>query len=220
MDERGDWVSKREWIINPGIPMPEGAAAVHGMTTEWLAEHGRKDIRAALVEIWGIILQECVGNRVPIVIYNAPYDLTMLGHELERVGISGYLQYSQIIKTMRVYDPLVIDKELYRYRKGSGMRKLVAVAPIYDVPVEADAHDAGADCLMTGRVLLRQLLLSPSVNNEQQASWKAEQARSLQAWFHSVKAGERQDTSVFINPGWPLQAAEPIEIETERNAAA
>jgi DNA polymerase-3 subunit epsilon len=212
LGDDGEWLpgKTREWLINPGIPIPVGASDVHGYTTERIAEIGRTDIAVALEEIRQVIAVETTRN--PLVIFNASFDATMLNAELVRHRIAP-LDFGAI----QIFDPMVIDKALYKFRKGSGMRKLVAIAPIYGVPVETNAHDAGADCLMTGRVLLRQLLLDPTITNAKQTSWKAEQSASLQSWFHSPKAGDRQDTSIFVNPGWPIEAAEPMKEASTTN---
>ncbi len=206
MGDNGAWITGKQWLLNSGVPIPAEATAVHGITNEDMQLSGRTDVGAALLEILGILRQEA-RNGVPIVIYNAPFDLTLLAHELWRHEGIPLAELTAEIETWAIMDPLVIDKHLDKWRRGTGMRKLVNAAPFYKVPVEDNAHDAAADCLMTGRIALRQIERNGGqlYRNADQAAWKREQSESLQAWFHSAKAKEHQDTSIFINPGWPLQ---------------
>lgn len=144
------------WVLKPERPIPAEAQAIHGITTEYAEEYGvdRKvglaQIRDALEAAWAL--------ESPVVIYNAPYDTTTLDRELRRVGerplrVSG-----------PVLDPLVLDKAVDRYRKGS--RKLVDVAAHYGVPLGADAHGAEADALASCRIAWRIAGLRP-----QAADW-------------------------------------------------
>ena len=32
---------RRDWAADPGVPIPAGATAVHGLTDAWVAGHGR-----------------------------------------------------------------------------------------------------------------------------------------------------------------------------------
>lgn len=145
----GQIEEQRDWLIDFGGEIPEGASAVHGITTEHMREHGRKDVREALMGI-SRLLDIYDRNDIPVAIYNAPYDLTLLDRELRReVG------YRHFRSPKYVIDPLVLDKGLDKFRPGS--RKLVDVAPVYGVAVRADAHDAAADCVMTGQIALQML---------------------------------------------------------------
>lgn len=203
MSKDGYFDQQRDWLLNPGTEIPQGAIDVHGITNEHVREHGRTDIAVALQEIWNIIHAECVLKGRPLVAYNAPFDLTLLLEESKRHGVN-----PADITRINVLDPLVIDKGLNKYRKGS--RKLVDVAPHYGVPVEANAHDAGADCLMAGRIALRQLAkVKDSIERLQtrQIAWKLEQATSLQAYFRKT------DPTAVVESGWPVYAPRPVEFK-------
>ena len=41
LDPQGNVVRRGEWLADPGVEIPAGAAAVHGITTEYAREHGR-----------------------------------------------------------------------------------------------------------------------------------------------------------------------------------
>lgn len=199
MDETGNWTRKLEWLIDFGGEIPEGAAAVHGISTQQMRAKGRRDVQTALLEIRSIIEYE-TGRGTPLVIYNASFDLTLLNSELRR-----HDRAELDVTHISVIDPFVIDKEMNKYRKGK--RTLTTIAPYYNVPVETNAHDAGADCLMTGRIALHQLRsLGETFESltKKQKVWKAEQASSLQHYFRT-KASPLQPDAV-VDPGWPVQA--------------
>lgn len=200
MESDGTFYAKRDWMVDPGIEIPEGASSVHGITTEIAREKGRKDAPAALQEIVDIIRYE-TSRGVPLVIYNAPYDLTLLREECIRHGVEP-LDLTDVL----VLDPLVIDKGIDRYRRGK--RTLVVTAAHYGVPVEANAHDAGADCLMTGRVMLAmfrkpRFFDTPASLQLKQKAWKREQAHSFQEYLRKT------DPAAVVNPEWPIQTLKP-----------
>lgn len=207
MTLEGAWVNRQEWLLNPGIDIPEGAAAVHGYTTERLAAEGSTDVYGALRQIRDIIVAEVYDRTdIMLAIYNAPFDTTFLNAELRRHGLEE-IDFSRIL----VIDPLVIDKQLFKYRKGVGSHKLVNAAPFYGVPVEENAHDAGADCLMTGRVAIVQLVkhlthLTPEGLQILQREWKKEQSASLQTWFRTKAPLDRRDPNIVIDGSWPVQS--------------
>lgn len=145
----GEPTELRTWLADPGVEIPEEASAVHGITTEKAREEGRP-----LGEVVTDVLFALGGRPpgAPIVIYNAPYDLTVLDREARRIEAPGALATLEA----RVVDPLVIDKWLDRYRRGS--RNLATACEHYGrmaalmTPILSDAHDAGADALAAARL--------------------------------------------------------------------
>ncbi len=55
----GSSVETRTWLLDPGVDIPAGASAVHGISTEFAAQHGQdysegyEEIREALHNSWG-----------------------------------------------------------------------------------------------------------------------------------------------------------------------
>ena len=195
----GEWIEKREWLIDPGIEVPQGASDVHGYTTERIREVGRKDADAAIFEIYCTIL-EWTNVNSPLVIFNARYDTSILDRELGR-------QHKRFDMTgISVVDPFVCDKAKFKYRKGS--RKLVDVAPIYGVPVEHNAHDASADCLMTGRIAAKQIESWQGTLaglHDKQVGWASEQASSLEDYFDRSGKREPDGSKIIIDRQWPMK---------------
>ncbi len=140
-----------EWLINPGIDIPPGASDIHGITTEHAHAHGQPADEAVPNIFATLCAALARGGFTPhgaaLVVYNAPYDLTMLDREMRRhVDMTAFPT-----RVPNVVDPLVLDRALDKYRRGS--RKLVDVSRHYGVPIsDADAHGSTADALCAARV--------------------------------------------------------------------
>ncbi|MFJ9541544.1 3'-5' exonuclease [Streptomyces sp. NPDC101225] len=189
------------WLVNPGMPVPEAATAVHGLTDEHLARNGRWPA-PVMYEIAEELAEQAAMAR-PLVVMNAPFDLTLLDRELRRHRASSLDRWFEA-SALRVLDPRVLDKHLDRYRKGR--RTLTDLCAHYGVELEG-AHDAAADALaaldvvraLGRRFAARLERLSPAELHTLQTTWHAAQARGLQAWF------ARSGTEEFVNPEWPLR---------------
>ena len=196
LDADGELVEQRSWLADPGIEIPAGASAVHGITTERARAEGRP-----AAEVVGEILaalSDLFSRDIPVTIYNAPYDLSLLHHEALRYGLSPLFQPSPII------DPLVLDKCVDRFRKGK--RTLEAAAIHYGV-ILTDAHDAGADAVAAGRVaqaLARrypeELDIDVAQLHDSQVGWCAEQSASFQDYMRRTK-----DPSFTTSGLWPVR---------------
>ncbi|MER5177818.1 3'-5' exonuclease [Streptomyces sp. NPDC002896] len=193
------------WLVNPGVPVPEAATAIHGLTEDHLQRNGRWP--APVMEEVARTLAEHVAAGRPLVVMNAPFDLTILDRELRRhraSSLSHYLESSPLC----VLDPRVLDKHLDRYRKGR--RTLTDLCEHYGVVLDG-AHDAAADALAAldvvraiGRRFAARLeRLSPAELHTLQAVWHAAQARGLQAWF--ARSGSQE----AVDPAWPLRPELP-----------
>ena len=193
------------WLINPGVPVPASATAVHGLTDEHLQRNGRWPA-PVMEEIARALAEQAAAGR-PLVIMNAPFDLTMLDRELRRHRASS-LDHWFGSTPLLVLDPRVLDKHLDRYRKGR--RTLTDLCAHYGVTLEG-AHDAAADAMASlevvravGRRFATRLERhSPAELHTLQAGWHAAQARGLQAWF--AKSG----TPETVDPAWPLRPEMP-----------
>jgi len=200
LDLDGSVVARWDWLADPVIEIPEGASAVHGITTDRARREGRTSAHV-IAEI-AQTLRVFEELRMPLVVYNAPYDLSLLDRECRRQGIPPLTSPSLVI------DPLVIDKFVDRYRKGK--RTLEVTAERYGVALD-DAHDAGSDAIAAGRVALalaraypEELGMSVVELHSRQAQWYEEQALSFQNYIRSVKG----DESYVADTGWPVRESE------------
>lgn len=185
-------------VVNPGVEIPEAAARVHGVTTERAREVGDQPVLA--LERVTTLLEEAVRARVPLVIYNAAYDLTVLHSELYRHGLEAVLWPK--IAAASIIDPLVLDKYADRFRRGS--RRLGDTCKVYGVQLDS-WHDAGADALAAARLAFKvaqkhqACQLSAADLHAMQITWAADQAHSLQAYF------KRQGRDEVVDARWPVR---------------
>jgi DNA polymerase-3 subunit epsilon len=198
LDAEGAVVSERSWVADPGIPIPEIAASVHGYTTERAQAEGRPaaDVVGEIVET----LRELFASGTPVVAYNASYDFSLLHHDAIRNG------FEPLDNPRPIVDPMVVDRKVDQFRKGK--RTLQAACDQYGVELGA-AHDAGADAVAAGRVFraiqkqfadTTELRLSPLDLHDSQIEWSRLQAESFAKWLAS-----KGETSRRVGDGvWPV----------------
>lgn len=203
LDDAGEVVVRWDWLADPGIEIPDGAARVHGITTEQARKHGRP--AAVVVGEIAQALRVATALDMPVVVYNAPYDLTLLDRECRRNGVPVLEDIGPII------DPLVLDKAVDRYRRGK--RTLEATAALYGVEL-SDAHDAGSDAIAAGRVaqaLVRaypEELDIPTVElHYRQRTWYREQAERFQDYIRAEKGDHGYEAST----AWPVRVTDHPE---------
>ena len=137
------------WLIDPGVPIPEASTNVHGITTEFARANGEQP--AAALEQIATRLADHLATGAPVVAFNAAYDLTLLEAELTRHGLPT-LRERLSREVSPVLDPFVLDHLLDRYRRGK--RRLCDMVETYGVTVEAESlHAADVDVLATLDVL-------------------------------------------------------------------
>ncbi len=197
LDASGALVSRRDWLADPGVEIPEGAAAIHGISTERARAEGRP--AAEVVAEIVAELRAQLGAGLPLVVYNAPYDLSLLRFEAERHGVA------PLVDPAPVVDPLVIDKAVDRYRKGK--RTLEAAAAHYEVTLDG-AHDAGVDAIAAGHVaraiaVAHAATLPDTVTelHAQQALWHEQQASSFEDYMRT-----QRDQHFTADRGWPVRS--------------
>ncbi|MET0735047.1 MAG: exonuclease domain-containing protein [Microbacterium sp.] len=198
LDASGSVIHARDWLADPGVEIPDGAAAIHGVTTERARRQGRRapDVVAEVVAA----LSGLLDAGIPVVAYNAAYDFSLLKHEALRHGVTPLDSPSPVI------DPLIMDKRYDRWRRGK--RTLSVVAAHYAVRLDG-AHEAAADAVAAGRVA--QALAErfapwlPETAEElhtRQIGWARAQAASLTDYF--IQIG-RIDPEERLDGGWPVR---------------
>ncbi len=199
-------VQSATWMADPGVEIPEGAAKVHGITTERARAEGRP--AAEVDEQLVAALAEVVLAGTPVVAMNASFDLTILDREARRHGVQPLVDI--VGKDLRVVDPLVLDKHIDRYR--AGRRTLTHLCRTYGTRLDA-AHSADGDALGACRVawcIAQQYAEIGSIGldvlHEQQIEWAREQAESLAEHFRSTPGKEHQADGVRVE--WPLLPAQ------------
>lgn len=198
----GEVVRRRAWLADPGVPIPAETTAIHGVSTQRAAAEGRP-APEVVAEIADAVRGHWAAG-VPVVVYNAPFDLTLLDEELRRYALPPLVAAGG--SAGPVIDPLVMDRALDRYRRGK--RTLEAACQVYGVELQG-AHEAGADALAAVRVARALALRFPEAGEADlvtlqalQASWYAAWADDFSAWLR-----KKGTSGAVVDPGWPLQVS-------------
>lgn len=205
-------------VIDPGVDIPDAAAAIHGITTGRARAEGADPARVipAVAQLAEIAWAE----GTPVVAMNAAFDLTLLDRELRRHAGRGLDMAGAL-----VLDPYVIDRACDPYRAGK--RTLGDLAAHYKVRQDG-AHDAAGDCLTAARVLWRQRQITAreapgsygrlrkmnyaplrDMTLAELQGWQARQHAARQADFQRYlreKAKPPQPTAV-VDGSWPWRPA-------------
>lgn len=195
--------TKREWswIINPGVPMSPAAAAINGLTDEFIQANGM-DARKAINEIYGV-LSDAVRDGVPIVGYNNAFDLGILSHEVKRHF--AFDMWDTIGQRATYFDPFVYDVGMVEKRRGN--RKLGTVCGHYGVPFdEADAHDAKYDVVKTNHLAWKMLKQSPFTMaglQRHQVGWRQRYAANLTEYFARVGKVNDDGSAIVVDDSFP-----------------
>ncbi|MFD2673932.1 3'-5' exonuclease [Gulosibacter bifidus] len=196
LDADGEVERGTDWLADPGIEIPERATAVHGVTTETAQSEGEP--AAEVIAKLAKSLEWVARSGLPLVVFNAPYDLTLLAAECNRHGVPFPPLGKQVI------DPLVIDRQVDKFRKGK--RTLTDSAPVYGVEL-LDAHDAGADAIASGQVAQAmarkypdQLAIPLAELHDLQAQWADAQATDFESYMR-----RQRDPNFTADRGWPIR---------------
>lgn len=198
----GSELGRREWLADPGVEIPADAVAVHGISNERATAEGRPADQVAdavadvLVTYWR--------TGVPVVAYNAAFDLTLLSAELRRHGLPSLSERLGGVDPAPVIDPYTIDRSVDRYRRGK--RNLEAVCTEYGVALTS-AHDATADALAAARLARaiaerhpKVAALGPAELHHRQIEWYAAWAADFQNFLR-----RKGDPDAVVDASWPLR---------------
>lgn len=136
----------KTWRVNPGIPIPEEAAAIHGITDEQVAgEPTFKELSREIYKmIQGCDLAGFNSNR---------FDIPLLAEELLRAGMDFDMKNIVAVDVQTIF---------HKMEK----RTLEAAYQFYcNKPLEG-AHGAAADTQATYEVLLSQIERYPDLEND------------------------------------------------------
>lgn len=192
-------------LINPGVPIPPAASAVHGIFDINAQEKGCDPVDG--VNSLAEAITRSLQARIPVILFNGAFDLSMIHYECirhdlptlgERLGLTRDAMVGPII------DAHVLDKHVDPYRRGS--RKLTDTAKHYGIVLE-NAHTADADAMAAARVAVAIADRHPEIArmslpdlHRAQKLWRAEQMVSLQRHLRVMKG----DTTAVCDPCWPI----------------
>ncbi len=143
-------------------------------------------------------------SGVPVVAYNAAFDLTLLSAVVRRYGLPSLRERLGGTDPAPVVDPYTIDRSVERYRRGK--RNLEAVCTEYGVSLDA-AHDASADALAAARLARaiadrhpKVAALGPAELHRRQIEWYAEWAADFQSFLR-----RKGETDAVVDGTWPMR---------------
>jgi DNA polymerase-3 subunit epsilon len=190
----------RTWLVDPGVEIPEEATGVHGITNEKVRSEGQA-AGCAVEEITSFLALQ-VADDIPIVAFNARFDLTILDREARRHGVEPLIERIGGADGLLVVDPYVLEKRINKFR--TGRRTLTILCDDYGIPL-TDAHAADADALAAARLAWKLGRIHAELGaydlptlHEDQITWADEQGRSLQEFF------DREGRSEVVPTVWPL----------------
>jgi len=170
-------------LVNPGMPIPAEASAIHGITDEMVAD-------AVSIDAVGAELLQVIDEVDVLLAYNGlGYDFPLLSRL-----VPGFRDACKALVARGgcILDPLTVVREAGRYWRGKGRHKLTAVRDRLGLPVEEE-HRALGDCLTAGRVLWQlrgELPEEPRAAQRWCVERKKEQDERFAAWIASQKAKE------------------------------
>jgi DNA polymerase-3 subunit epsilon len=156
--------------VNPGVPIPAGASAVHGITNDMVAN---APLLRDAVETIAERLSTLWKSGGVVVGMNAGYDLTMVDSICRRLEIATLEQRGEVGAVM---DILVLDRHFDKWRKGA--RKLTDLCLHYGVTLKS-AHSAADDA--EASLLVFEVMLARFPEIEQIPV--AEINLTLRAWY-------------------------------------
>jgi DNA polymerase-3 subunit epsilon len=175
------------------IEMPAEASRVNGLTTERLMAEGKP--AADVLDEFCADIAASLALGVPVVIMNAPYDLTVLDRDCRRNGVPTITDRLEGAPLGPIVDPGVLDKKVVERRRRvsptQGARCLKTLAQVHGVGWDDDpAHTAEYDALQAGRVVWQLMRRFPALSrmslaelHDAQVGWHAEQSKSLAQFF-------------------------------------
>jgi len=117
--------TEHEWLVNPKMPIPKGAGAIHGITDDMVKDKPSFGDLAA--ELSALFTDVDMGG------YNVKhFDLPLLAQEFSRVGLPLDIEEIKIVDAMMIFKKMEPRNLTAAYKKYCG-KELV------------DAHDAIAD---------------------------------------------------------------------------
>lgn len=135
-----------EWLVNPGVPIPAEASAVHGITDAMVAD---KPMLAAIVDNINAFVRDCDLAGFNLL----RYDIPVIRREYGRIGAGDFAPTAKIVDAMKIYHQ-------------NERRDLTAAVKLYLGRSHDGAHGALADAQATADVLLAQVERYPDVPSD------------------------------------------------------
>lgn len=172
--EGGECVDSNVCEINPGIPIPAEATAIHGIDDARVAD------APTLTEFFGDPRTQRLLDGAQPAAYNAPFDKNFV----PPFGDDWTWPWLDCLSIVRVLD---------RYARGKGRHKLEASCQRHGVTLEK-AHDAGADAQAAGELFYRVVPKLDAYRPDWTLGWLLSWQRHQEAdeWYRFSEWRSRQ----------------------------
>jgi DNA polymerase-3 subunit epsilon len=182
--EAGKVVAVHHWMLNPGMPIPEAATAVHGIRDQDVA-------RAPSFADVAVEVATALEGALPAA-YNASFDRRFVEAEWARTGLS--VRPPALDPATRWIDPYVWARLIQRYERGK--KRLGDVAGRLGLSA-AESHRATADAELALKVLFalardRRVPATYGELLDRQAVVAEEQEADFQRWLATRPARAAQ----------------------------
>jgi DNA polymerase-3 subunit epsilon len=182
----------RDWLIDPGMPIPSDATAIHGIDDQMVA--GSIPDHEAAIEIWDqiVISKRIFGSDTPIVAFNAVFDLSIICRTaVECWSDRGRFGGDIVRDVWPVFDPMVIDAYLH----GLSWRSLRRVAASHGMRTDdVRLHTAFGDATLAARIAYAMGVVIGDCSSAD--------LHDLQVGWYREQAGSRG-----IDNTWPIECA-------------
>jgi DNA polymerase-3 subunit epsilon len=184
--------------VNPGVAIPAGASAIHGITNDMVVD---STPLGEAVEVVAERLSSIWKSGGVVVGMNVGYDLTMVDSLCRRLDVATLEERSEIGPVM---DILVLDRHFDKWRKGS--RKLNDLCLHYGVTLKS-AHSAAEDAEASLVVFEAMLASFPEIEKIPVGEINATLRSWYQEWLSSFSLYLEKKGDAPIEAGryeWPI----------------
>ena len=184
-------------LVNPGIPIPKEAEAIHGITNEMVQE------APSFAEVANKFLEFCAGSCALIAHNNDAFDRLFLHHELHRVslGLPAEWIFIDSLKWARRYRPdlpkhsLQFLREVFEVPPNQAHRALDDVMTLHQV-FSALVDDLDMDTIH--RLLHEKKVLRQMPFGKHQGKPLDQVPRSYVAWLKESGALDKQENKELV----------------------
>lgn len=184
------------WLINPHKPMHPKASEVNGFTNEYLQANGGEPQDELMPMAQALIAAQA--KNIPLLAYNAPFDVSMLFHDLHRWQLDESLTLPDPTHLL-VVDPLVIDRAVCIRR---GKRTLTDTTQYYGVEPIGDFHNATADTVAAVDLVQPICQAYPAVANLKLSELMGWQRNAYMQWRNSFNSWLSAQGRMPITSTW------------------
>lgn len=146
----GEILQRASQFVDPGVPMPPGATAIHGITDAMLA--GKPRLHEVWPRIVAFVERHCPGlDGLDVVAHNAPFDRGILSDDLARYGLLSCdwprWRWRDSITLAKRIVPGLATYSLHDSQKGRGLASVLGLD-------KGKSHRAMGDVLTTCALLV------------------------------------------------------------------